>query len=171
MCGCSICSATRLRQYLYSCTSSSVSTCTNNLGPAAASVFTGQPAARRQRTRAYGSIRQHTSVFTGQPAARRQRCQRTRGYGSIRQHTSAYGSIRQHSSAYLQRDVSVASGRAHGERVRNKRHVEKLLLAGLQQRLLRQYLYFCTSKASKLSSTCAFCRTEGERLMHYRFST
>jgi hypothetical protein len=65
-----------------------------------------------------------------------------------------YQQLRQYLLPNLQRDVSVASGRAHGERVRNKRHVEKLLLAGLQKRLLRQYLHFCDSKSRK-SSTLA----------------
>jgi hypothetical protein len=52
-------------------------------------------------------------------------------YVSIRQHTSAYASIRQHTSAYVSILVVVAK--------------RQPLLAA--QRLLRQYLYCCTSKA------------------------
>ncbi len=55
----------------------------------------------------------------------------TSAYVSIRQHTSAYVSIRQHTSAYT----------------RPRRASPAHLL-----RLLRQYLYFFTSKASKLST-------------------
>jgi hypothetical protein len=50
----------------------------------------------------------------------------------IRQHTSAYVSIRQHSSAYV--------GKACRRRLRGWRWHHK------------QYLYFCTSKTSKLST-------------------
>ncbi len=59
----------------------------------------------------------------------------------IRQHTSAYVSIRQHTSAYVLLFFEVCE------------------CAGMQlvQRLKRQYLYLCTSKASKLSA----CMTAG----------
>ncbi len=61
----------------------------------------------------------------------------TSAYVSIRQHTSAYVSIRQHTSAY----VSI-------------RHIYGILVRvrDSYELLLRQYLYFCTSKASKLST-------------------
>jgi hypothetical protein len=59
----------------------------------------------------------------------------------IRQHTSAY--VRQHTPAYV-RIPRVQIGR-----VRVSPPDE-----GLVDQLRRQYLYFCTSKASKLS-TCA----------------
>jgi hypothetical protein len=54
---------------------------------------------------------------------------------SIRQHTSAYVSIRQNSSAY----VSIRKGGM------------KLLAHEPPRAAQRQYLYFCTSKASKLT--------------------
>jgi len=64
------------------------------------------------------SVRQHTSAYV-----------------SIRQHTPAYVSIRQHTSAY----VSIRHAVNEGEKVGHS------LAAGTQQ---RQYLCFCTSKAS-----------------------
>jgi hypothetical protein len=65
----------------------------------------------------------------------------------IRQHTSAYVSTRQHTSAY----VSVVRKRAQLRRVARETQARDILrnAAGTQ----RQYLYFCTSNASKLS-TC-----------------
>ncbi len=76
------------------------------------------------------SIRQHTSAYV-----------------SIRQHTSAYVSIRQHTSAYLSEE---------------RTPVPLFLLLCTRMRLalpehtpyiyICKYLYFCTSKASKLST-------------------
>ena len=73
-------------------------------------------------------------------------------YVSIRPHTSAYVSIRQHTSAYIrirQHTPAYIRIRQHGrgEVVRDKR------VSSRTAQLLRQYLYFCTGKASKLS-TC-----------------
>jgi hypothetical protein len=81
---------------------------------------------------AYVSIRQHTSAYVSMR-------QHTSAYVSIRQHTSAYVSIRQHTSACV-------SIRQHTSDARDC-EPEPLQLVGL----LRQYLYFCTSKASKLA--------------------
>ncbi len=103
---------------------------------AAAAEHTSAYVSIRQNTSAYVSIRQHTSVLLAgwscccDAADAEVYCQRrimrhTSAYVSIRQHTSAYVSIRQHTSA-VKDDGSLP---------------------------LSQYLYFCTSKASKLS-TC-----------------
>jgi hypothetical protein len=83
----------------------------------------------RQHSSAYVSIRQHTSAYVSIR-------QHSSAFVSIRQHTSAYVSIRQHTSAYIPSSAS-SSGRF----IRTPR-----------RRLLRQYLYCCTSKASKLST-------------------
>ena len=79
-------------------------------------------------TSASVSIRQHPSAYVSIR-------QHTSAYVSIRQHTSAYVSIRQRTSAYVSICHRVAAG-----------------LVQLLQRLLRQYLYCCTSKASKSST-------------------
>jgi hypothetical protein len=76
----------------------------------------------RQHTSAYVSIRHHTSAYVSI-------CQHMSAYFSMRQHMSAYVNIRQHTSDA--RDCEP----------------EPLQPVGL----LRQYLYFCTSKASKLA--------------------
>jgi hypothetical protein len=72
---------------------------------------------------AYVSIRQHTSAYV-----------------SIRQHTSAYVSIRQHTSAYV--SVCQHDSEQHDERGKHT----------LECAAVRQCSYFCTSKASKLST-------------------
>jgi hypothetical protein len=98
----------------------------------------------RQHTSAYVSIRQHASAYVSMrqhTSAHVRIRQHASAYVSMRQHASAYVSIRQHTSAY----VSIrqhTSGRRRGcLRQTDKRQTQ------------RQYLYFCTSKASKLS-TC-----------------
>ncbi len=92
----------------------------------AGSKFTRIPADFISRT----CIRQHTSAYV------RIR-QHSSAYVSIRQHTSAYVSIRQHTSAY----VSI-------------RMKEADFISRACTHFLRgQYLYFCTSKASKLSTS------------------
>jgi hypothetical protein len=60
--------------------------------------------------------------------------QRTSAYVRIRPHTSAYVSIRRHTSAY----VSI------------RQHTPYRYLVPVLRWRQRQYLYFCTSKASKL---------------------
>ena len=62
----------------------------------------------------------------------------------IRQHMSAYVSIRQHTPAY----VSMRQHTSARQLLNTRR---KSVFALLQ--LLSQYLYFCTSKASKLSTS------------------
>jgi hypothetical protein len=85
----------------------------------------------RQHASAYVSIRQHTSACV-----------------SIRQHASAYVSIRQHTSAYVStRQYLFFFG------LLILPVVTPVQVAVYIVRLLRQYLYCCTSKASKLS-TC-----------------
>jgi hypothetical protein len=95
------------------------------------------------------SIRQHTSAYVPRACGT---CQHTSAYVSIRQHTSAsvsiiassmwtssaYVSIRQHASAYLPRACETC------QPVRDGRAGSLCLLS------MCQYLYFCTSKASKL---------------------
>jgi hypothetical protein len=76
---------------------------------------------------AYISIRQHTSA-----------------YGSIRQHTAAYGSIREHTSAHVSKQSVPAA--SISEEASSVPPSAPMLLSC--QRLLRQYLYCCTSKAS-----------------------
>jgi hypothetical protein len=63
---------------------------------------------------------------------------------SIRQHTSAYVGIRQHPSA----SVSI------------RHHIQEYAVSSItrQQRLLRHYLYVCTSKASKIFAVIIFNR-------------
>jgi hypothetical protein len=86
----------------------------------------------RQST--YVSIRQHTSAYV-----------------SIRQHTSAYVSIRQHASAYVSiRQNTLAFWLFCVQLQRDPTHYSALTC----QLVRCPYLYFCTSKASKLS-TCA----------------
>jgi hypothetical protein len=80
-------------------------------------------------TSAYVSIRQHPSASVSIRAKGACVC---RLPVSIRQHTSAYVSIRQHTSAYV-REVLVHDSAKTGTQT-------------------CQYLYFCTSKASKLST-------------------
>jgi hypothetical protein len=66
-------------------------------------------------------------------------------YVSIRQHTSAYVSIRQHTSAYVSIRQHTSDLRVH------RLHLPQLLRC--------QYLYFCTSTASQLStSACSGVR-------------
>jgi hypothetical protein len=64
------------------------------------------------------------------------RCLHPSASVSIRQHTSAYVSIRQHTSAYV--SIRQASRCLHPQRLRS------------------QNMYFCTSKASKLSTSPVF---------------
>jgi hypothetical protein len=94
----------------------------------------------RQHTSAYVSIRQHTSAYVEvhmYPCRLYLPHLHTSAYVSIRQHTSAYDSIRQHTSAY----VSI-------------RMKEADFISCTCTHFLRgQYLYFCTSKASKLSTS------------------
>jgi hypothetical protein len=90
----------------------------------------------RQHTSAYVSIRRHTSAYDGirlhascgwRWLISGRICQHTSAYVSIRQHTSAYVSIRQHTMAEIWSPYSLHASTC-------------------------QYLYFCTSKASKLST-------------------
>jgi hypothetical protein len=94
---------------------------------------------------AYVSIRQHTSAYV----SRRKRCalrlQRP-PRPCIRQHTSAYASIRQHTSAGASDAPYACSARLGPAYVSIRQHTS---LRPWTQ-LLRQYLYFCTSKTSKL---------------------
>jgi hypothetical protein len=120
----------------------------------------------RQHTSAYVSIRQHTSAFV-----------------SIRQHSSAYVSIRQHTSAYVsirtfQPDTILSLPRSPNPRHPRTtpssdptsisprcgspsctsssavtRELRGLRLEKLV-RLLRQYVHFCTGKASKAGADC-----------------
>jgi hypothetical protein len=89
----------------------------------------------RQHTSAYVSIRQHTSACV------RIR-QHTSAYVSIRQHASACVSIRPHTSAY----VSIRCVSASRPLVMPQLHAERAPAS-------RQYLYFCTCKASSKVST------------------
>ncbi len=73
------------------------------------------------------SIRQHTSAYV-----------------SIRQHTSAYVSIRQHTSAMTDTALATPGTGAVGLSIGT--------FAPVKQVNWRQYWYFCTSKASKLST-------------------
>ncbi len=93
------------------------------------------------------SIRQHTSAFV-----------------SIRQHTSAYVSIRQHTSAYVSIPVSCLKTGTNTSPPKPTAVTNSLPLGifpfsrgGAWKRERRvahsQYLHFCTSKASKLSSS------------------
>jgi hypothetical protein len=88
----------------------------------------------RQRTSACVSIHQHASAYI-----------------SMRQHTSACVSIHQHASAYI-------SMRQHTSAYVSIRQQAELGVLWLRPRvpgmlhLLRQYLYFCTSKTSKPST-------------------
>jgi hypothetical protein len=84
----------------------------------------------RQHVSACVSIRQNTSAYVSMR-------QNTSACVDIRQHTSAYVSIRQHTSAYV-------SIRQHACGV--LWHVEASAV-GCHLLQLRQYLYFCTSKA------------------------
>ncbi len=108
-----------------------------------------------QHTSAYVRIRQHACKppgrTKGNSAERKQAGirQHTSAYVSIRQHTSAYVGIRRHTSSYAQA-VSVRTSRPAG-RTKGK-SAQQRKQAGRRQQ--RQYLYFCTSKASKLSTWC-----------------
>jgi hypothetical protein len=87
---------------------------------------------------AYVSIRQHTPAYVSIR-------QHMPAYVSIRQHTSAYVSIRQHPSAYVSiRQLHHLGDGNVGE------------LGSLDVHAQSQYLYFCTSKASKLSTAFFF---------------
>jgi hypothetical protein len=107
----------------------------------------------RQLTSAYVSIRQHKfdKSIEALAVSTRQHTS-TSAYVRIRQHTSAYvrqehrGPCCQHTSAYI--FVSIRPHTSAYVRIRSTRASRPLLQT---QRLLRQYLYFCTSKASKLS--------------------
>jgi hypothetical protein len=71
----------------------------------------------------------------------------------IRQHTSAYVSIRQHTSAYVSRCCRCCSGRVPARSTHNQ--------------LLRcQYLYCCTSKASKVRTCISRRLTVHLQAMH-----
>ncbi len=107
-------------------------------------------------TSAYVRIRQHTSAYVSIRPHRI--CQR---YACcLRPHTSAYVSIRQHTSAY---DPIGFAGDMHAAYVRIRQHTSAyvsirqhttpsdLPAICMLQRLLRQFLYCCASKASKLS--------------------
>ncbi len=99
-----------------------------------------QDVSTRQHTSAYVSISQHTlSEEFEEERRERKVVLHTSAHVSIRQHTSAYVSIRPHTSAYeverCQREVAL--------------------------RILLRYLYFCTSKASKVS-TCGFLRASSQ---------
>ena len=80
------------------------------------------------------SIRQHTSAYTSAYVSIRQFRAPNRHQLQMPQHAAAYVSIRQHTSAYVSVVLHVAT-------------------SFNCRRFLRQYLYFCTSTASKLS-TC-----------------
>jgi hypothetical protein len=84
----------------------------------------------RQHTSAYVSIRQHTSLSTWKSSRGGYSRLYQRLHLSIRQHTSAYVSIRQHTPS-----------RGGYSRLYQRLHL-----------LRSSYLYFCTSKASKLST-------------------
>ncbi len=84
---------------------------------------------------AYVSIRQHTSAYV-----------------SVRQHTSESVSIRQHTSAYGQQQQLGLS--VHAARKRLRRRLLRGLRASRSTSSTCQYLYFCTSKASKPSTCC-----------------
>ncbi len=94
----------------------------------------------------------------------------TSAYVSIRQHTSAYVSIRQHTSAYVSIRVSASAYVSMRKTIYDTAHVSMRQHASAHtsayvsirqhaqdasrncQRRPRQYLYLCTSKASKLST-------------------
>ncbi len=102
----------------------------------------------RQRTPAYVSIRQHTSA-----------CVSIRQHASASvSHSSAYVSIRQHTSAYGIPALLACPARRTSPRRPSGRNSKpsnrSVISAGggcraAACRLLRQDLYFCTSKASK----------------------
>jgi hypothetical protein len=86
--------------------------------------------------------------------------QHTSAYVSIRQHTSAYVSIRQPTSAYVSIRQHIICVDYNGLQVRFEGGIvlpPQVSAFVLLHQLLRQYLHFCTSKASKLS-TCAASR-------------
>ncbi len=91
----------------------------------------------RQHTSAYVSIRQHTSAYVSIR-------QHTSAYVSMRQHTSAYVSIRQHTSAYV-------SIRPHIIAVRQG---ELFGVPATPASVFVRFNQQCTSKASKLRTSC-----------------
>jgi hypothetical protein len=95
-------------------------------------IHTSAYVSMRQHASACVSIRQHTSAYVSMR-------QHTSACVSIRQHTSACVSMRQHTSAYV-------STRPHTSAYAAAAYAERAPAP-------RQYLYFCTSKASsKVSS-------------------
>jgi hypothetical protein len=124
------------------------------------------PASICQHTSAYVSIRQHTSAYV----SIRQRMPHLSQRSAVpRQHMSAYVSIRQHTSAYasvchtlppdarmlqLSAYVSIRQHTsAYATPVAAQRRAARRADAAVVQ-VQRQHLYFCTSKASKMS-TCS----------------
>jgi hypothetical protein len=91
------------------------------------------------RSSAYVSIRQHTSAYVSI------RLQVRNEKLLARHHTSAYVSMRQHTSAYVRHTSA---------------YNEQLLARGVAVERVCNYWYFCTSKASKLST----CSLEGLQL-------
>jgi hypothetical protein len=88
----------------------------------------------RQHTSAYVSIRQHTSAFVGVPFA----------YTEKEGHTSAYVSIRQHTSVFVDVPFAYTEEEGLGDGILGLNCCDR------GSRCSRQYLYLCTSKASKL---------------------
>ena len=78
----------------------------------------------------------------------------TAAYVSISQHKPAYVSIRQHTSSIRQHTAQRVYTRDRGA----------------YQRLLRQYLYFCTSNASKLGTVEPSSRTPARQHLYFRSS-
>jgi hypothetical protein len=95
-------------------------------------------------------IRQHTSAYvTAYVSIRHCIRQHTSAYVSIRQHTSAHVSTRQNTSAY----VSIRQHTPAYVRLRQTgRRIFGLSVSSATKLLRCQYLYFCTSNASKVST-------------------
>jgi hypothetical protein len=105
----------------------------------------------RQRTSAYVSVRPHTSAYVSirpHTSACVSIRPHTSAYVSIRQNTSAHVSIRQHTCAVI---LSKLSAPLTAPPV-TPPPVPLTASLSLAPRLSCQYLYFCTSKASKVGS-------------------
>jgi hypothetical protein len=160
--------AVRLRQNLYFCTSKAGITGTQVLiltqphllgrgsGSEHTSAYVAIRQCTRQRQRAYVSIRQPHLLGRGSGSERvlpREHPHRlhlhTSACVSVRQHTSAYVSIRQHTSACV-------SMRQHISAYVSVRQQASAYVSIPQHTCAPQayqYLYFGTSKASKLSTS------------------